>query len=313
MEPRPKHQETSGTKPKEQQMAQNSQQSQTPPTQMKHPKKKLITSLSLDSNLSDRPKDSKVKSVNSAPPLSSNVQDPVYARISRPLHSKSNKDYKNQHLGPLPDFVTLSEDISSVLEEKEEGEIEDDDDEEDQMSSEQLVIHSKFQDSDAETIYSEVKSYDDYGGKNEAVDNIEDCTYFCEPHSASLPVCSDLKDFQAVGFNKNYKNLQFGSQSNFLKPSQDISCMGQEEQLDMSMEQLAIHWNPDVYGAESTYPQETHSYDYRSTDESVDNVEGQEYFYPPCASDTYFKKGPSNLEDSQAEEYSTYDNLPKRL
>ncbi|MCI4388475.1 hypothetical protein PGIGA_G00086470 [Pangasianodon gigas] len=295
--------ETSGTRPKEQQIPQNSQQSHTPPAQTKHPKKKLTTSFSLNSiNLSDIPsKDSKVKSIDSTPPFSSNVQDPVYAMISRPkLHMKSTKDY--QQLGPLPDFVTLSEDVSGVLEE------------EDQMNPEQLAIRTKFKDYEDETVYSEVKNFDDYGSKNEAVDNTVD-TYFYEPQSHNLTVCSDLKDSRAVGFNKDYKNQQFVPQSNFLKLSKDISCIkGEEEQLDMSMERLAIHHTPNVYGAEGMYSQGTDFYDdYGDNEEFVDNVEDHEYFYPPPASDTHFKNSPSNLEDSQADGFSTYDNLPKRL
>lgn len=238
---------------------------------MKHPKK-LTTSLSLNSiSFSDNcSKDKKVKSTNSTPVPSIDVQDPVYAMISRPIsHVKSSKDYKNKQLGPHPDFVAISEDISGVLEDG------------DQMSSEQFAIHTKFKNRESESVYSVVKNYDDRGGW-ESVDHVEDCAHSYEPHLPNLNICSDLKG------------------------------MTEEEQLDMSMDQLAIHHPPDVYGAESMYSQVMGHYDdYGDIEESVDNVE--EYFYPPCASDAHFKMCPSNLEDSQNEGFSTYDNLPRKV
>ncbi|KAF4082587.1 hypothetical protein AMELA_G00153340 [Ameiurus melas] len=284
--------ETSGTRPKE-------QQSHTPPTQIKHPKKKLTTSLSLNSiNVGDNPsKDSKVKSIKNTPPLSSNVQDAVYAMINKPnLHPKSTNDYKNQQFYPLPELDTLPEDIFGVLEDK------------DQTNPEQLVIHTEFKDDKAEAVYSEVANYADYVGKNEAVDNIVD---FKKPYSHNLTVCSDLNNSHAVGFNKGYKNQQSGPPSDFLKLSKDIPCIIEEEQLDMFMEQLAIQHTPNVHGDEMYSEVMDYYDDYVDNEESVDNVEDQDYFYPPC--DTHFQMDPSNLEDSQNEEFCTYDNLPKRL
>lgn len=219
--------------------------------------------------MSDYPnKDSKEKSTA---PLSSNAQDPVYAMISRPTsHLRSSKDYKNQQLGPLPDFVTLSEDIFGVLEEH-------------RMSSEQLGTYPEVEKDESETVYSEVKNYDGYGSKNEAVDNAHDCAYFSDPHLPNLPVCSDLK------------------------------AMGEEDQLDMSMEQLSIHHTCYLYGAESKNSRVIDEYDFVSNDESVDIVEDQEHLYQPFASETHFEIDPSNLQDYQDEGFSTYDNLPKRL
>lgn len=262
--------DTPGTRPKEQQVTQNSQQSYTPPAQIKHPKKKLTTSFSLNSiTLSDnRSKDSKAKSTNNAPPPSGEAQDVVYAMVSRPkLHSRDNK---NQQLGPLPDFFSLPEDISSVLEE-------------DQTSADQFAIQTHFENYDAESVYSEVKNYDEYRSKDEAVDNLENFDYFYEPHLPNRTVCSDLKD------------------------------LGEEEQLHMSMEQLAIHHTPNVYGAESSYSHVMDHYDdYVGREESVDNVDDREYFYPPLASDVHFEQSPSSPEDFQDEGFFTYDNLPKR-
>lgn len=210
-------------------------------------------------------KDNIAKSINSTP-LLSDAQSPVYAMINRSkLHSKSRKDHKNQQPLPLPDFATLCEDISDVLEE------------EDLMSSGQSTIYNKFKNYESETVYSEVKTNDDYGGRNKAVDNKD----FYEPPLPNRTICSDLTD------------------------------MGEDEQLDMSMEQLTIHHTPNVYGAESVYSQILDEYDnYRGNEESADNAD--KYFHPRYASDTHFKKSPSNLDESQDEEFSTYDNLPKR-
>lgn len=243
---------------------------------MKHPKKKLTASISLNSiSLSNNPsKDSKVKTTNSTPPLPSDAQDLVYARISKSkLHLKSSKVSKNHQPGPLPDFVTLPEHISNVLEE------------EDRLILAQLPVHAKFKDYECDTVYSEVKNYDDYEGQNEPVDNVEGCAYFYDSPLPSLPICPDLKN------------------------------RGEDEQLDIPMEQLAIHRTPNVYGAESMYSQVMDHYDdYVGNEESVDNVGDREYFYPPFACDTQFETlAPSNFGDSQDEGFSTYDNLPKRL
>lgn len=241
--------EPSGTRPKEQQIPNNSQQTYTPPSQVKHPKKKLTTSFSLSSiNLSEC---ARKENICSTPSLPSNDRDPVYAMITKPKFYS-----KNQQFNPLPDIDAFPEDIFGVLSEKEEAE------EDDQKNPEQLAIHSKFKDFKSEPVYSEVDVHDDYRSTDEAVEN--------KPHSLT----SDLEDSQAVGF---------------LKVSNDISyVMDEEKELDLPLEQLSIHNTPDVYEAESVYAQVPDYYnDYGYNEEYVDVVEDPEYFYPPCISDTY--------------------------
>ncbi|KAK3550301.1 hypothetical protein QTP86_024285 [Hemibagrus guttatus] len=265
--------EASGTRPKEQQIPHNSEQSHTPPAKVKHPKKKLTTSFSLNSiNLSD-----KKHNTSSTPSLPCNVQDQVYAMIAKPKSHSKSKDSKTQQFCSLPDIDDFSEDIFGVLREEEGN----------QKNPGQLAIHPKFKDYKSEAVYSEVNLYGGYGSKDEAVDDI--------PHSLT----SDLKDSQAVGF---------------LKVSNDIPCMvDEEEQLDLSLEQLSIHHTPNVYGAESIYSQVPDYYDdYGDNNECLDIVESPEYLFPPlppCAFDT----DPFNIADSQDEGFCTYDNLPKRL
>ncbi|KAG7322863.1 hypothetical protein KOW79_014209 [Hemibagrus wyckioides] len=267
--------EASGTRPKEQQIPHYSEQSHTPPAKVKHPKKKLTTSVSLNSiNVSDSSKKDNIGRT----PLPCNVQDPVYAMINKSKSHSKSKNSKTQQFCPLPDIDDFSEDIFGVLgDEEEEG---------NQKNPEQLAIHPKFKDYKSEPVYSEVKVHGDYGSKDEAVDDI--------PHSLT----SDLQDSRAVAF---------------LKVSDDIPCMvDEEEQLERSMEQLSIHQMPNVYGAESIYSQVPGCYDdYGDNEECVDIVEIPEYFYPPpppCA----FDIDPS-FEDPQDEGFCTYDNLPKRL
>ncbi|KAI5622582.1 docking protein 3 isoform X1 [Silurus asotus] len=276
--------EGSGIRSKEQQVTMDSQQSQTPPAQVKHPKKKLTTSFSMSAIYTSdySSKDGKM-SANSTPPLTNEVQDPVYARVKPKAQSKSTNDYKNLPLGPLPDFVDCSEDISAGLEEKEE--------EEDLMTLEQLGIRIKYKD-EAEEVYSEVKIYDnDYRNTNETDDHI-DCMNFFEPPP---PVFSDHEDSLAVSFNTDYML------------SEDTACIIEdEEQLDMAMERLGFYPAPNFCGAESLYSQVPNYYHDGINDEGIEQpVDNQEYFYSTCASDTH-------LEDSQAEGFSTYDNLPKR-
>ncbi|KAK2823684.1 hypothetical protein Q7C36_020284 [Tachysurus vachellii] len=267
--------EPSITRPKEQQIPNNSQQTYTPPSQVKHPKKKLTTSFSLSSiSLSEC---ARKENICSTPSLPSNNQDPVYAMITKPkLHSK------NQKFNPLPDIAAFPEDIFGVLGEKEEEEEEAEED--DQKNPEQLAIRCKFKDFKSEPVYSEVDIHDDYRSTDETVQN--------KPHSLT----SDLKDSQAVGF---------------LKVSNDISyMMDEEKELDLPLEQLSIHNTPDVDEVESIYAQVPDYYnDYDDNEEFVDIVEDPQYFYPPCISDTY----PSNFEDSHDEGFCTYDNLPKKL
>lgn len=219
---------------------------------------------------------SKKDNISSTPSLPCNVQDPVYAMINKSKSHSKSKNSKKQQFCPLPDF---SEDTFGVLgeEEEEEG---------NKKNPEQLTIHAKFKDYKSEPVYSEVKLHGDYGSKDEAVDDIT--------HSLT----SDLQDSQGVAF---------------LNVSYDIPCMvDEEEQLELSMEQLSIHQMPNVYGAESMYSQVPGYYDdYGDNDECVDIVENPDYFYPPpppCA----FDIDPS-FEDSQDEGFCTYDNLPKRL
>lgn len=279
--------DTSGARPKEQQISHSSHQSHTPPAQIKHPKKKLATSYSLNSiNLSNH----SIK--ENSTPLPSKVQDPVYAIINRSiLHSKESK---SQQPGPLSDFLTFSEDIFGVLGEKgEEKEEEEEEKEEDQMNLEQLGIHTKFQDYKAELVYSEVKMCEGYRSKEEAVDH--------------EPLTSDLQDFQAVGFSKDYKNYSSNSQ----RPFKDaLFVVDDEEQLNMSMKQLSIHHAPYVYNAESIYSQVPDYYDNDHDNvETLDIVDDAEHFYTPRAANTHL----SNYEDNQNNRFSTYDNLRKML
>ncbi|KAF5890135.1 docking protein 3-like, partial [Clarias magur] len=270
------------TKLKDEESAPNPQKPLTPPAQMKHQKKKLTASSSLSSisvSNNNPGKDSKGKNINSIPPPpppTDDVQDPVYALVSKPKsHPKNTKDHKNQALGPLPDFVILTEEEEDV--------------------PLPPPIHTSFKNYEAETVYSEVKSFNDYGRRNEAFDSTGD--FFYEHHSPNLTVCLDNMDHHS------------GSPSKFNLPN-DISYIpDEEEQLGKSMERLAVHCAPDAYGAESMYSQEVDYYDdYRGNEEFEDNVD-QEYFYPPC--DPHFETGLSNTEGSQAQGFSTYDNLPK--
>ncbi|XP_053332143.1 docking protein 2 [Clarias gariepinus] len=260
----------------------NSQKPHTPPTQVKHPKKKLTASSSLSSiSVSNNPgKDSKGKNINSIPPPSGDVQDPVYALVSKPKsHPKSSKDHKNQQLGPLPDFFIHTE-------------------EEEEDVPLPPPKHTSFKSYEAETVYSEVKNFDNYGRRNEAFDSTGD--FFYERHSPNLTVCPDNMDHHS------------SSPSKFNLSNDTSYITGKEEQLGMSMERLAIHCAPDAYGAESMYSQEVDYYDYGGNEEFEDNVD-LEYFYPPPPCDTHIETGLSNSEGSQAQGFSTYDNLPKRL